>query len=154
MDQLVGIIFNGETVSMPGQNLSAEEIAKLFNTKENVLHVKVRKDLLWESIWPTGSSEIKIPENITTALLIAIPNYILPDPEEEMRTRPVKVNAFTASCKIIISNLNLSLVLAIKVLLLKKTCSLALFELTPYLTGTTLPRKNGEGGRSENIYIR
>ena len=82
---------------MPQQNLSAEEIAKLFNTKENGLHLKVRKGLLWENIWPTSSSEIKILENITTALLIAIPNDILPDPEEEMRTRPVEVNGFTAS---------------------------------------------------------
>ena len=62
MDQFVGISFNGKTVSMPQQNLSAEEIAKLFNTKENGLHLKVRKGLLWENIWPTSSSEIKIPE--------------------------------------------------------------------------------------------
>ena len=97
MDQLVGITFNGKTVSMPRQNLSAEEIVKLFNTKENGLHLKVRKGLLWENIWPTSSSEINIPENITTALLVAIPNDILPDPEEEMRTRSIKVNAITAS---------------------------------------------------------
>ena len=46
MDQLVGITFNGTTLSMPRQNLSAEEIAKVFNTKENGLHLKVRKGLL------------------------------------------------------------------------------------------------------------
>ena len=91
MDQLI------IGVSMPRQNLGAEEIAKLFNTKENGLHLKVRKGLLWENIWPTSSSEIRIPENITSTLLIAIPNDILLDPEEEMMTRPVKVNAFTAS---------------------------------------------------------
>ena len=94
MDQLVGTTFNGKTVSMPRQNLSAEEIAKLFNTKENGLNLKFRKGLLWENIWPTSSSEIKIPENITTALLTDISNDILPGPEE-VRARPVKVNAFT-----------------------------------------------------------
>ena len=57
--------------------------------------IKVRKGLLWDNIWLKSLSEIKIPENITTALLIAIPNDILPDPEKEMRTRPV--NAFTTS---------------------------------------------------------
>ena len=97
MDKLVGITFNGKTVSMPRKNLSAEEMAKLFYTNVNGLHLKVRKGLLWENIWPTSSSEIKIPKNITTALLIAIPNDTLPDPKEEMRTRPIKVNAFTAS---------------------------------------------------------
>ena len=58
-------------------------------------YIKVRKGLLWDNIWLKSLSEIKIPENITTALLIAIPNDILPDPEKEMRTRPV--NAFTTS---------------------------------------------------------
>ena len=38
MDQLVGINFNDKTVSMPRQNLIAEEIAKLFDIKENGLH--------------------------------------------------------------------------------------------------------------------
>ena len=38
MDQLVGINFNGKTVSMPRQNLSAEEIAKSFDIKENGFH--------------------------------------------------------------------------------------------------------------------
>lgn len=60
-------------------------------------YIKVRKGLLWENIWLKSLSEIKIPENITTALLTAIPNDILPDPGKEMRTRPVKVNAFTTS---------------------------------------------------------
>ena len=59
--------------------------------------IKVRKGLLWDNIWLKSLSEIKIPENITTALLTAIPNDILPDPGKEMRTRPVKVNAFTTS---------------------------------------------------------
>lgn len=72
MDQLVDINFNGKTVSMTGQNLSVEGIAKLFNAKENGLHLKVRKGLPWEKIWPASSSEIMIPENITTALLIAL----------------------------------------------------------------------------------
>ena len=58
-------------------------------------YIKVRKGLLWDNIWLKSLSEIKIPENITTALLIAIPNDILPDPKKEMRTRPV--NAFTTS---------------------------------------------------------
>ena len=34
MDQLVDINFNGKTVSMTGQNLSVEGIAKLFNAKK------------------------------------------------------------------------------------------------------------------------
>ena len=97
MDKLFSITLNGKTVSMPQQNLRAEEITKLFNTKGNGLDLKIRKGLLWENIWPTSSSEIKIPEIITTAILITIPNDILLDPEEKMRTRPVKVNAFTAS---------------------------------------------------------
>ena len=50
MDKLVGITFNGKAVSMPRKNLSAEEMAKLFNTNVNGLHLKVRKGLLWENI--------------------------------------------------------------------------------------------------------
>ena len=80
MYQLVGITFNGKTVSMPRQNLSAEKIVKLFNTKKNGLPLKVKKGLLWQKTWPTSSSENRIPENVTTTLLIAMPNNISPDP--------------------------------------------------------------------------
>ena len=50
MDQFSGITLNGKTVSMPQQNLGAEQITKLFNAKGNGLHLKVRKGLLWENI--------------------------------------------------------------------------------------------------------
>lgn len=96
MDQLVGINFNDKTVSMPRQNLIAEGIENCLILRK-MAYIKVRKGLLWENIWLKSLSEIKIPENITTALLTAIPNDILPDPGKEMRTRPVKVNAFTTS---------------------------------------------------------
>ena len=76
MDQLLGITFDGKTASIPRQNLSPEDLEKLFNKKENDLCLEVIKGLLWENIWPTSSSEIEIPENITTALLIIIPNDI------------------------------------------------------------------------------
>ena len=65
-----------------------EEIAKVFNTKENCLHLKVRKGFLWDNIWLTSSPEIKIPENITTAVLVVIQSDILPDPEEKIKTKP------------------------------------------------------------------
>ena len=76
MDQLLGITFDGKTASIPRQNLSPEDLEKLFNKTENDLYLEVIKGLLWENIWPTSSSEIEIPENITTALLIIIPNDI------------------------------------------------------------------------------